>query len=249
MPVRDNEPRALDEWMAEVETRLRQLEARSLAAGEGAELDQATDTVSAKISEDAGNTARIGSDGGIYATTTTATTSPCIEVIGDGTAANPVTAAPVFSATAGNAVTCEADGLFVPQIFPREFEAVYAQRTTDAAVANGTTVDFISAPVITVVTAVRVRVTICWGAIFSAAEGDRMDMQISEGGVALRFATVAVGTATANADCDGGCYAAEFTSNPGAHTYTFSGFGRTGSPTLEASATHPASIRVEDARW
>lgn len=70
MPERQNDPRKLEDWMVKVDQRLRELEARRLDAGDGTQIDHATKTVSAKISEDPNNSAAIGEDGGIKATDT-----------------------------------------------------------------------------------------------------------------------------------------------------------------------------------
>lgn len=73
MPERVNDPKKLEDWMVKVEQRLRELEARRLDAGTGTEVDHATKTVSAKISDDPGNSTTIGEDGGIKSTDTITT--------------------------------------------------------------------------------------------------------------------------------------------------------------------------------
>lgn len=73
MPGRINDPRDLETWMVKVDQRLRQLESRRLDAGDGTQVDHATKQVSARISEDPGNSASIGEDGGIKATDTVTT--------------------------------------------------------------------------------------------------------------------------------------------------------------------------------
>ena len=246
MPVRANEPRKLDEWMVDVEQRLRQLEARGVSAGEGLEKDHGTETVAAKFSADAGNIAVAGTDAGIYATVVTAPSS-CIAVAGDGTGGNAVTAAPILSPDVGNTIECRLNGLYVNAA--PAFAPVYAEVTSDVNVSNGSTVQFVAAPAVTVDGATRIRVTICWGAIFSGAEGDRMDMLIREGASTVNAATISHDITSTNSITSGGCYASEFTPSSGAHTYNFAGFARTGSPTLRASSTLVGSIRVEDATW
>lgn len=81
MPGRVNDPRDLESWMVKVDQRLRQLEARRIDAMEGLSQDHATKQISARISEDDGNKAKIGEDGGIFAdgtTTTAADNTPAI---------------------------------------------------------------------------------------------------------------------------------------------------------------------------
>lgn len=70
MPIRENDPRKLEDWMVKVDQRLRDLEARRLDPGNGTAIDQPTKTVEARLSEDDGNAASFGSDGGIYAENT-----------------------------------------------------------------------------------------------------------------------------------------------------------------------------------
>lgn len=67
MPDRVNDPRDLQAWMAQCERRLRALETRRIDPGDGVSLDYATKTMSARISQDTGNAATLGEDGGIYA--------------------------------------------------------------------------------------------------------------------------------------------------------------------------------------
>lgn len=71
MPVRVNDPKSLEEWIVKTDQRLRDLEARRLDAAAGLQKDEATKEMSAKISEDSGNAAKIGEDGGIYSENTT----------------------------------------------------------------------------------------------------------------------------------------------------------------------------------
>lgn len=75
MPGRVNDPRDLEAWMVKIEQRLRQLEARRIDAAEGLDQDHATKQMKAKISEDDGNAAKIGEDGGIYAENTDTVTT------------------------------------------------------------------------------------------------------------------------------------------------------------------------------
>lgn len=75
MPGRINDPRDLEAWMVKIEQRLRQLEARRIDAAEGLDQDHATKQMKAKISEDDGNSAKIGEDGGIYAENTDTVTT------------------------------------------------------------------------------------------------------------------------------------------------------------------------------
>ena len=75
MPGRVNDPRDLESWMVKVDQRLRQLEARRIDAMEGLTQDHATKQMSARISEDSGNAAAIGEDGGIFAENTVTTAS------------------------------------------------------------------------------------------------------------------------------------------------------------------------------
>lgn len=76
MPVRVNDPKSLEDWIVRTEQRIRDLEARRLDPGSGTSIDPATKEISAKISEDPGNSASIGEDGGIKATDTVTTASP-----------------------------------------------------------------------------------------------------------------------------------------------------------------------------
>jgi len=71
MPVRVNDPKSLEDWVVNTENRLRKLEARRLDAADGLTKDEATKQIGVKVSEDAGNAAKIGEDGGVYAENTT----------------------------------------------------------------------------------------------------------------------------------------------------------------------------------
>lgn len=73
MAVRENDPQKLQDWMVKTEQRLRMLENRRLEAGNGLSQDHATKTMDARISDDPGNSASIGDDGGIKATDTVTT--------------------------------------------------------------------------------------------------------------------------------------------------------------------------------
>ena len=73
MPVRSNDPRKLEEWIVNTDQRLRMLESRRIDAAAGLSQDHATKQMSARISEDPGNSASIGEDGGIKATDTVTT--------------------------------------------------------------------------------------------------------------------------------------------------------------------------------
>lgn len=73
MAIRQNEPRDLEKWMVDIEQRMRSLEARRLDAGPGFEVDHATKTGSAKISDNPENATKIGEDGGIESTNTVTT--------------------------------------------------------------------------------------------------------------------------------------------------------------------------------
>ena len=89
MPTRENDPRKLEDWMVKVEQRLRQLESRRLDAGAGLSQDHATKQMGVKVSEDAGNGAKIGEDGGVYAqdTITTAASHDPLYIVKFTTAA------------------------------------------------------------------------------------------------------------------------------------------------------------------
>lgn len=73
MPVRLNDPKTLEKWIVDTDQRLRTLEARRLDAADGLTKDEATKQMAVKVSEDAGNGASIGEDGGVFAQDTVTT--------------------------------------------------------------------------------------------------------------------------------------------------------------------------------
>lgn len=73
MPIRVNDPKSLEDWIVKTDQRLRDLEARRIEAADGLSEDPATKQMSARISDDPGNSASIGEDGGIKATDTVTT--------------------------------------------------------------------------------------------------------------------------------------------------------------------------------
>lgn len=90
------------------------------ALDDGLEYDDANNQIRAKLSTDVGNSIAFGTDGGLYSTggggggglTFVSTTDTnCIDLSGNGTALQPLTAAPVVSPVAGNLLSCAAGGL------------------------------------------------------------------------------------------------------------------------------------------
>ncbi|MDX2731017.1 hypothetical protein [Streptomyces sp. PA03-2a] len=90
-----------------------------ISAGPGAAYDPATGVVTAHLSTDAGNTLVVGGDDGLFVPAAAGSTvvvadGTCISLTGDGTAGDPLTAAPVLDPVAGNQLQCGPDGLVVP---------------------------------------------------------------------------------------------------------------------------------------
>ncbi|WP_433379428.1 hypothetical protein [Streptosporangium sp. CA-115845] len=88
------------------------------ALGNGLVYDDAANQMRARLSTDAGNSAAFGGDGGIYVPTGGGATvvtagSDCIAMSGDGSAGNPITAAPVVDPDPANTLECGPNGLRV----------------------------------------------------------------------------------------------------------------------------------------
>ncbi|MBP2703541.1 hypothetical protein JOL79_06975 [Microbispora sp. RL4-1S] len=91
-----------------------------ISAGPGAAYNAATGVISARISTDPGNALINGGDGGLYTpnsggggglTSVAVQDTPCIDLGGLGTAGQPLTAAPIVDAAAGNLLACTPSGM------------------------------------------------------------------------------------------------------------------------------------------
>ncbi|MGY5034349.1 hypothetical protein ACWC9U_26530 [Streptomyces sp. 900116325] len=87
-----------------------------ISAGPGAAYDPATGVVTAHLSTDAGNSLVIGGDDGLFVPAAAGSTvvvadGTCITLTGDGSAADPITAAPVLDPDPANTLACGPAGL------------------------------------------------------------------------------------------------------------------------------------------